>query len=174
MEFIALNTLCCIPYNVTDCNTGICRMNRDLFDQLEIKMGFVVHLNLAFGDGSCCTVLCTAWPDSSDNLPCNTICVDGSVRLKNGSYLENWVECKCTVGSVCKSVSVSVTQLMFVSVAKVLRTLPQQPCSSIVVDQMQPATLRSSPEMHISWFLGLAVTAGCEVYRDGKVLTSIM
>ena len=96
----AVRASACVPYEASDFGTGRCRMSRAAFQKLNVaKMGSILKLELTMVEKRL-IVLCTAWPDSSNFLDDDTICVDDSVLDVDCAKYFSWVEAECKVSPV--------------------------------------------------------------------------
>ncbi len=95
----------CSPQYSEDAGSARCRLSPRLFSELNLKIGWIVHIALEIqSQDSSCTILsvvCTAWPDGLNMLPEGTICVDDIVVHSNGEALSEpppvWSRCACEV-----------------------------------------------------------------------------
>jgi len=93
----AVRASACVSYERSDVGTGRCRMSKAAFQKLNAaKMGSVLKLELKW-DEKRLVVLCTAWPDASNYLSDDTICVDDSVLDVDSADYSPWVEAECKV-----------------------------------------------------------------------------
>lgn len=87
-----------VAYSSSDVGSSRCRMSRATLQMTGVlRMGSVVTLQLNVSGKQFC-VLCTAWPDTADQLDNDMICVDDSVYGDDVSILPgSWIDAECKV-----------------------------------------------------------------------------
>lgn len=73
-------------------------MTVNTFNELKVRVGWIVIFVLDLNDDSGCEVSCTVWPDTHNILNDKTICIDDAVI--RGKLNNSWCQCTCQVREV--------------------------------------------------------------------------
>lgn len=95
------------PAYVDDFGTGRCRITTSQFLNLKISIGWILRLKISSYDHRTrndlvFTVLCTAWPDTREQLSDDLICLDiSSITQQDAIEVFNidWIECTVQVST---------------------------------------------------------------------------
>jgi len=91
----AINTSHAANYSSTDHGRGRCRIHFDLFSQLELKIGWIVHLAL---DNYNQIFVCTVWPDTYGTLQKDEITIEDKIVLNDYT---SWTKSGCEASPIC-------------------------------------------------------------------------
>jgi hypothetical protein len=154
MIYECINSKVYPDYIETDKFSGRCRLPSSVFNELGVRIGWIVHVLLIINikqlnnnneilekDLIKQEVICTAWPDTNNRLQDNTICIDDTVLVplednnnnkkkliicnKSKSFT-SWIDCKCEILKVYPpKLSTSVNITLYNSINTV-NTLPSK------------------------------------------------
>ena len=99
MQIRAINSSSFSAYRKKDFGTGRCRLHHDLFQELKIKIGWVVKLSITIDSSHTLNCICTAWPDTFNTINANCICVDDTVKFEDSDGDYDWTDGICDVRS---------------------------------------------------------------------------
>ena len=96
-SLVAVRAAHYFPYSSADNGTGRCRISKQCFRSLGVRVGWIIKLLLKIKANLNVLVLCVVWADTNDSIGDTVICVDDAVY--QGSLCP-WEECTCDVSSI--------------------------------------------------------------------------
>lgn len=99
----AVSAVSCLTYSTSDVGCGRCRISKVLLQKLNItRLGTIITVQLST-ESRQFTSVCTVWPDTSNCLNDDIICIDdtvhaGDYQLDHAPWLE--ADCKVSTGSL--------------------------------------------------------------------------